>query len=100
MAMDKNEKLVLFKKVPKYEENEKLLKEDRETFLSYQILERQKMLWREHVTVLEAREWADLDDKDANRAAEAAVTDSIPRIKSLKLEISALQAILESLKQE
>lgn len=100
MAMDKNEKIVLFKKVPKLTPSEMLHIDNRIEFVENQIVERQKVLWRDYVTVEEARIWADEDDKDANKAAEQIVQSAIPNMKSLKLEIKALQKVLLGLKAE
>jgi hypothetical protein len=100
MAMDKNEKLTLFRKVPKVDANEMLDKKDRLDFLDIQILERKKMLWREQVTVLQAEVWADEDDKDANTAAEQAVNEAKVRMKSLKLELKALEKIRKTVEAE
>lgn len=97
MAMDKNDKLRLFKKVPKILPSEELHPKNKREFVENQILERQKVLWREYVTIKSAEVWADENDTDANRAAETAVAETIPRMKSLKLEIKALQEVLKSL---
>lgn len=100
MAMDKNDKLTLFRKVPKLLDSEMLHIDNRIEFVESQILERQKALWREYVTSEEARIWADEDDKDANQAAEQIVQTTAPNMKSLKLEIKALQRILKDLQDE
>lgn len=100
MAMDKNEKLVLFKKVPSISDKYLLDIDDRLQFIDVQILERQKVLWRELVTVKQAEKWADLEDKDANKAAETAVQEATVRIKSLKLELDSLMAIRKELETE
>ncbi len=100
MAMDKNDKLHLFRKVPQITPEESLDIQDKIDFVDIQILERKKMLWRENVTVKSAEVWADENDKDANQAAENAVANVVPTMKSLKLEIKALQKIKKDLEKE
>lgn len=100
MAMDKNDKVALFRKVPEVTKNEMIDIDDRLDFLEIQINERKKMLFREWVTVEEARIWADENDKDANNAAENAVNESRARMKSLKLELRALNEIRDRLQAE
>lgn len=95
--MDKNDKLRLFKKVPKLLSSEELHPNNKREFVETQLFESQKALYRLHVEIEKAKVFADEDDADANRSAENLVTQAIPTLKSLKLEIKALHTVLKSL---
>lgn len=100
MAMDRNAKLVLFKKVPKLNEDDLPSLDDQIYFVETQIEERRKIVMRNNVTVEEARIWVDLDDKDAVQAAENAVVQSVAQTKGVLLELAALRKILGALKAQ
>lgn len=100
MAMDKNDKLNLFRKVPKLVQSQKLHPKNQLEFVDMQILERQKMLFREYVTIEMARQWADESDVDANKSAEQAVPAAVTNMKGVMLELKALQEVRKKIIEE
>lgn len=91
MAMDKNEKLRLFKKIPAVDETQLPTPFERLEFLDIQILERKKVLYRQVVQVKQAEFFADLDDVQANKTAENFATEAVDYIKGLKHELASLE---------
>lgn len=95
MAMDKNDLVVLTKKVPKINKSEELHPTQRLTFLYLQLQERKKILYRYQVQVETGIELANQDDRSANDVADSQIKEAAAQMKALKWEISALSRLIK-----
>lgn len=93
MAMDKNDKVNLFRKVPKIAERLLIEPLERLAFLDIQIFERKKVIYRDLVDIEKYKFLADQDDQTAVQVAEGNTPESITHLKGLKLEVEALEKI-------